>query len=90
MKTKYLRSGTLYFSEEIPGFSHKEVGTHYIWSGFFVEIYLEKVYPEAIMIIGRWSSRTFLWYIRIQVSDLSKGINNLITNKQAFYTIPEI
>ena len=55
-----------------------------------MEIYLYKVYPETIMILGRWASSAFLRYIRIQVSDLRKGISNLMTYNQALYTIPEI
>ena len=55
-----------------------------------MEIYLAKVYPETIMIMGRWAISAFLQYIRIQVSDLSKGISTLMTNNHAFYTIPEI
>ena len=51
MTTKSLRAGTLYFGEEILGLSHKEVGTHSIWSGFSMELYLAKVYPETIMIM---------------------------------------
>ena len=78
MATKYLRSGTLYFGEERLGFSHKEVGTHYIWSGFAIELYLEKVYPETIIIMGRWASSALLRYIRIQVSKLSKSISTLM------------
>ena len=90
MTTKYLRSGTLSFGEEILGFSNKEVGTHSIWSGFSMELYLAKAYPETIMIMGWCASSNFLWYIRIQVSDLSKGISTLMINNHAFYTIPEI
>ena len=55
-----------------------------------MERYLAKVYPETIMIMGRWASSAFLWYIRIQVSDIRKGISTLMTNNHAFYTIPEI
>ena len=90
MKTKWLRSGTLSFGEERLGFSNKEVGTQSIRSGFDMELYLAKVYPETIMIMGRWSNSDFLQYIRIQVSDLSKGISTLMTNNHAFYTITEI
>ena len=90
MTTNSLRAGTLYFGEERLGFSHKEVGTHSIRSGFAMELYLAKVYPETIMIMGRWASSAFLRYICIQVSDLSKGISTLMTNNHAFYTIPEI
>ena len=55
-----------------------------------MELYVAKVYPETIMLMGRWAIRAFLWYIHIQVSDLSKGISTLVTNKQDLYTIPEI
>ena len=45
MTTNSLRAGTLYFGKERLGFSHKEVGTHSIQSGFAMELYLAKVYP---------------------------------------------
>ena len=90
MTTNSLRSGTLFFGVERLGFSHKEVGTHSIRSGFAIELYLAKVYPETITIIGRWASSAFLRYICIQVSDNRKGISTLMTKKHAFYTIPEI
>ena len=90
MTTNSLMAGTLLFGEERLNFSHKEVGTHYIRSGLAMELYLDKVYPEKIMIMGRWASSAFLRYIRIQVSDLIKGISTLMTNNHAFYTITEI
>ena len=77
MTTNSLRAGTLSFGEERLGLSHKELGTHSIRSGFTMELYLAKVYPETIMIMGRWAIRSFLRYIRIQVSDISKGISTL-------------
>ena len=88
MTTNLLRAGTLYFGEERLGVSHKEVGTHSIRSGFAMELYLAKVYPETIMIIGRWANNSFLRNICIQVRDISKGISNLMTNTHAFYKIP--
>ena len=90
MRTKSLRSGTHYFGKERLGFSHKELGTNSIWYGFAMEIYLSKVYPETIMIIGPLARSAFLQYICIQVSDLRKGIITLTKNNQALYTIPEI
>ena len=90
MTTNSLRAGTLYFGEKRLGFSHKEVRTQSIRLGFAMELYLAKVYPETIMIMGRWASSAFLRYIHIQVSDISKGISTLMTNNHAFYTIPEI
>ena len=90
MTINSLREGTLSFGEERLGFSHKEVVTHSIRSGFIMELYLAKVHPETIMIMGRWASSAFMPYIHIQVSDLSKGIITLMTNNRAFYTITEI
>ena len=90
MTTNSLRVGTLSFGEERLGYSHKEVGTHSIRSGFAMELHLAKVYPEKIIIMGRRASSAFLRYIRIQISDFSKGISNLMTNNHTFYTIPEI
>ena len=90
MTTNSLKAGTLSFGEERLGFSHKEVGTHSICSGLAMELYLAKVYPETIMIMGRWASSAFLRYIRIQVRDIRKGISTLMTNNHAFYKIPEI
>ena len=90
MTTISLRAGTLSSGEERLGFSHKEVGTHSIRSGLSMELYLAKVYPEKIMIMVHWASSAFLWYIRIQVSDIIKGISTFMTNNHAFYTIPEI
>ena len=51
MTTKSLRVGTLSFGEERLGFSHKSVGPHSIGSGFAMELYLDKLYPETIMIM---------------------------------------
>ena len=48
LTTKSLRSGTISFGEERLGFSHKEVGTHYISSGYAMELYMDKVYPEKL------------------------------------------
>ena len=90
MTTNSLRAGTLSFCEEILGFSHKEVGTHSIRSGFAMELYLDKVYPETITIMGLWESSAFLRYIQIQVSALNKGISTLMKNNHDFYTIPGI
>ena len=87
MTTNSLRSGTLYFGKERLVFSHKELVTQSIRSGFSMELYLAKVYAETIMIMGRWTSSAFLMYIRIHVSDLSKGIIILMKKNHAFYTI---
>ena len=85
--TRSLRSVTLSLGEERLGLSHKEVVTHSLQSGFAMKLFLEKLYPETIMIIGIWSSNVFLKYIWIQVSNISKGISDLVVSTSAFYTI---
>ena len=43
-----------------------------------MDLFLEIVYPETIMIIGRWSINAFLRYIRIQFNEISEGISELM------------
>ena len=57
--------------------------------GIYIERFLARVNPETIIIIGLWSINSFLWYIRIQVNDISKGIIDLMVSTQDFYIIPE-
>ena len=47
------------------------------------------LYLETIMIIGMWYINDFFRYIRIQVSDLAKGISYLMVSTRDFYTILE-
>ena len=89
MIIKLMRYGTLFFGKESLVFSHKEVDTHSTLSGFSMEIFLKRVYMKNILIIGRWSINAFLWYIRANVRDLSKGISDIMVNTQAFYKTPE-
>ena len=88
MTTTSLRSGTLYLREERLRFSDKKVFSHSLRSGSSVQLFLSRVYPKTIMIIGQWSRNAFLWYIWIQVSNLSKGISDVMVSTIAFYTIP--
>ena len=41
------------------------------------------------MIIERWSSNEILQYIQIKLSNLSKGISDLMLSTQAFYIVQE-
>ena len=89
MKDKYLRSGTPSFGKDRLVFSHKGVGTHSLRSGFAMELFLYKVYPETIIIMGLWDINALLYYIHIQVSNLRTGIITLMTSRQSLYTIPK-
>jgi hypothetical protein len=53
-------------------------------------MYLSGVPVYTIMLLGRWSNDAFLWYIRKQVKEFSKGVSkNMLTSKK-FLTIPTI
>ena len=82
-------SGTLSIGKKKLGFSQKDEVIHPLQSGFSMGLFIDFFYPEKIIIMGQWASNSFLRYICIQVSNLSKGIITLMTNKQVFYKIPE-
>ena len=88
MKIKFMRSGTLSYGEERLVFSHKEVGTHYLQPGCYMEILLSRVYPLKKIIIGRCSINDFLSHTRIQISYLSKGTSDLMVNTHDFLQNP--
>lgn len=50
-------------------------GTHLICSSDAMQIYLSKCSVYTIMLIGRWSSNTFLWYIRKQMELFSHNVS---------------
>ena len=86
---KTLSSGTLSFVQELIRFSHKELVTHSLQSGFSMKIFLSRVYLETILIIGIWSRNYFLWYTYIQAIDPRKDISDLIYGEKTLYTIPK-
>ena len=42
-----------------------------------------------IMLSGRWSSDSFLNYIRKKVTEFSKGVSSIMTKKNLFHTLPD-
>ena len=56
---------------------------------FYMELFLPKVCPKTIMIMGRWARNVVLRYIGIHVRYLRKGISIIMTHKQELYTILE-
>ena len=61
-----LRSAGRLVTEENLGFSVKEIGTQSIRSGVTLSLFLGGFQTFSIMMIERWSSDTFLKYIRKQ------------------------
>ncbi|MGH7974184.1 MAG: hypothetical protein ACREBR_01565 [bacterium] len=85
-----LRSATALIGKDSLGFEPAEVGLHSLRSGAAMAMYLAHVPTCTIMLIGRWSSDSFLRYIRRQVQQFSTGVSEQMLTNQSFYTIPEV
>ncbi len=65
-----------------------EIGTHSIRSGAAMAIYLGGAPVFAIQMIGRWSSNSFMKYIRKQIEEFTYGISQQMLTMQDFRHIP--
>ena len=62
-----LRAAAKIIGEDKLGFEISEIGTHSLRSGAAMAMTLDQIPVYVIMMIGHWSSNTFLKYIRKQV-----------------------
>ena len=70
------------------GYDAGRVGTHSIRSGAAMAMFLVLGVPvETIQLIGRWRSRSFMRYLRIQVPDITKNVASRMTLRESFFTI---
>jgi hypothetical protein len=53
-------------------------------------MYLAGVPVYTIMLLGCWSSDSFLRYIRKQVKEFSNGVNQKMLTNDEFFTIPSL
>jgi hypothetical protein len=70
-----LRYAVCAIGEARLGISKEEIGTHSIRLGAAMAMYLGECPVYTIMLIGRWSSNTILWYIRKQVMEFSHNVS---------------
>jgi hypothetical protein len=73
---------------DILGFTSDQIGLHSACSGAAMAMYLVGIPVFTIMLLGRWSSDAFLWYIRKQVQEFSSGIGTKIKQNKEFFTNP--
>jgi hypothetical protein len=71
------------------GFGPEEVGTHSNRSGGAMSMFLSSTPVYTIMLIGRWSSDTFMRYIRKQVIASSHGIFKKMLTYEELFTISD-
>jgi hypothetical protein len=64
-----------------------DIGTHSIRSGAAMAMYLSGVKVETIQMIGKWRSRLFMRYLRIQVPETTRGVATRMTSRHTFLTI---
>jgi hypothetical protein len=69
-------------------FRKNEIGTYSIYSGLAMAMYLGKCTVYSIMLIGRWSSDAFLWYICKQVMEFSHNVSWKMLNYQSYWHVP--
>jgi hypothetical protein len=72
------------------GINKEDVGTHSIRLGAAMANYLGECPVFMIMLIGRWSSDTFLRYIRKQLMKFSQNVAKRMLSCQNFRHIPDI
>ncbi len=65
---KQLRDAAAAVGERRLGFPVDRIGTHSILVGAAMAMFLAGVPCQTIQLIGRWRSRTFMKYLRIQVT----------------------
>jgi hypothetical protein len=84
---KQLRDAAAAVGEKKLGFPVDRIGTHSIRAGAAMAMFLAGVPCETIQLIGRWRSRTFMKYLRIQVTALTRGVTTKMTSLRSFFTV---
>jgi hypothetical protein len=82
-----LRTATRAIGEQRLGSKAANIGTHSIRSGAVMAMYLAGVKVETIQMIGRWRSRSFMRYLRIQVPETTRGVATRMRSRHTFFTI---
>jgi hypothetical protein len=84
-----IRQAVTTLGPSVLGFSAKEVGTHSNRSGGAMGMFLSGTPVYMIMLMGRWSSDSFMRYIHKQVLSLSHGIAKKMLTYEQFFTVPD-
>ncbi len=83
-----LRDGVKSYGESKLRIGVEEVGTHSIRSGAAMAMYLGGLPVYAIQLIGRWSSDSFMKYLRKQIEEFTLGISTKMLTMQVFRHVP--
>ena len=87
---QHLQSACAIIESACLGFEPHKVGTHSLWPGGAMEMYLGEVPVYTIMPPGRWSSDTFLQYIQKQVEQFLWNVVKKMITFWSFCHFPDI
>jgi len=86
--TNALHDGLRTYGEARLRINVNEIGTHSIRSGAAMAMYLGGVPVFAIQMIGRWSSDSFMKYIRKQIEEFTYDVSQKMLTMQHFRHVP--
>ena len=86
--TDALRDGVKTYGKSKLQIKSKDVGTHSIRSGAAMAMYLGGLSVYAIQLIGRWSSNSFMKYLRKQIKEFTLGVSMKMLTMQVFCHVP--
>jgi hypothetical protein len=67
------------------GYDYGRIGTHSIRASGAMALYLHKVDPTLIQLMGRWRSQTWLTYIHAQIAATTQGLSQLMGRPILFH-----
>jgi len=73
-----------HLAHRLPGYRSSSVGSHSLWAGGAMALFLSGATPETIMKMGRWTSTTFMTYIHEQVDVLSHDASARMSSNVTF------
>ena len=88
--TNALRASVVSIGDEVLGIKAKEVGTHSIKLGAAKTMHLGECPVYTIIMIGRWSSDSFLRYIWKQVEQFSHNVSSRMLRFEMHRHIPDM
>ena len=83
------RSNAASISKDKLGFKSKDIGTHSNRCAASMAMFMDNKPVYMIILMGRWSSDSFLKYIQLHVLEFSKGMSICIIRNDILFTIPE-
>lgn len=84
-----IRTAVEVVGQDVLGFGPKAVGTHSVRASLAMMLYLQKVPPYTIMLVGRWRSDAFLSYIEKQCNEFTKELSSIMLGLETFYQLPQ-